>query len=74
MDRAKLMVVFEPCRVPRSSSVLDGGEPARMVAVKKSVKGFVSRTGTGLLIEPSGKTSSRRFSETDLPLELEPLT
>ena len=72
--RAKLIVVLEPWRVPRSSSVFDGGEPARMVAMKKSVKGFLSGTGTELLTAPSGRISSRRFSEMDLPVAFEPLT
>ena len=47
--RAKLMVGLEPWRVPSSSRVFDGGEPARMVVVKKSVKGFFSGTGTELV-------------------------
>ncbi len=72
--RAKLIVALEPWRVPRSSSVFDGGEPARTVAVKKSVNGFLSGTGTELLIELSGRISSRRSSETCLLVELEPLT
>ena len=72
--RAKLMVALEPWRVPSSSRVLDGGEPARVVAVKKSLKGFLKGTGTESLAEPSGRISSRRFSETDLPLAFEPLT
>ena len=54
------MVALEPWRVPNSSSVFDGGEPARAVAVKKSVNGFLSGTGTGLLTEPSGTISSKR--------------
>ena len=72
--RAKLMVEFDPCGVPSSSRVLEGGEPARTVAVKKSVKGFFRGTVTALPTEPSGRISSRRFSETDLPAAFEPLT
>jgi hypothetical protein len=72
--RAKLIVALEPWRVPSSSRVLEGGEPARIVAVKKSVNGFLSGTGTELLAKPSGRISSRRFSEIDLPLAFEPLT
>ena len=68
------MVVLEPCRVPSSSRVLEGGEPARIVAVKKSVKGFFSGTVIELLAEPSGRISNRRFSEIPLPLAFEPLT
>jgi hypothetical protein len=49
--RAKLMVVFEPCRVPSNSKVFDGGEPARVVAAKKSVKGFLSETAAALLAD-----------------------
>jgi len=65
-------VALEPWRVPSSSSVFDGGEPARIVAVKKSVKGFLSGTITELLAEPSGRITSRRSSETCLPAEFEP--
>ena len=72
--RAKLMVALDPWHVPSSSRVLEGGEPARIVAVKKSVNGFFSGTGTALLAEPSGRISSRRFYETDLPADVEPLT
>ncbi len=64
----------EPCWVPSSSRVFDLGEPARMVVVKKLVKGFLRGTEMGLVMDLSGRISRIRFSEIDLPAESDPLT
>jgi len=45
------MVALKPWRVPSSSSILEGGEPARTVVVKKSVKGLLRGAGTALLAD-----------------------
>jgi len=53
---------------------LAGGEPARGVAVKKSLSGCCNGTLTGAACDPSIRTSSNRFSETDWPSAFRPLT
>jgi hypothetical protein len=48
------MVNAAPSRWPSNSSVFDGGEPPRTVAVKYEVNGLLKGTLTGALTSPPG--------------------
>ncbi len=45
------MAARDPCVAPSNSSIFEGGEPARTVAVKKSVNGFSSGAGAVLFAD-----------------------